>query len=375
MRNIFLKSRVNTFEEKPIKILLTGGGSGGPTQPLIAVAEEVKKKYISSQFLFLGSNNGPEKIMVEKSKIKFVAIPSGKLRRYWSLRNFLDPVFIILGGIFGFFHLLHFRPQIIISAGSFVSVPVAYSAWILRLPHIILQMDVRPGLANIIMAPVSTALIYYFDSTANHFSSIPLKCKIGPVVRDEIYKSNPERANKIFGLDPKKPLILITGGGQGSADLNRIISPFLKHWLLNFQVVHLIGLNAMNDLMIENSNFSHPNYHPIELVNEGMGDLINRSDIVFSRAGMGIVGELSVLKKDCVLIPLPGTHQEENAKFFESKNAINFVGQEELKIKGLKWWEFFLKNRAPGQTGERLNNIFPKEGTKEFAKFIFEIIN
>ncbi len=235
----FPSKNFQTIYKKPIRILLTGGGSGGPTQPLIALAEEIRKKKIRSNFLFLGSNNGPESVMVEKSEIKFIAVPSGKMRRYWSWKNFFDPILILLGGLFGFFHLLKFRPQIVISAGSYVSVPIAYSAWILKLPHLILQMDIRPGLANLLMAPVSKVLLYYFENTANHFPSISLKHKIGPVVRNRISKSNAERANRTFGLDPKKPVILITGGGQGSKGLNEVIFPFFQHWLIDFQIVHL----------------------------------------------------------------------------------------------------------------------------------------
>ena len=373
--NDFPSKNLQTIYDKPIRILLTGGGSGGPTQPLIALVEEFRKQKIRSKFLFLGSKNGPERIMVEKSKIEFKTVPSGKLRRYWSWRNFLDPVFILLGGIFGLFHLLNFRPQIVISAGSYVSVPIAYSAWILKLPHIILQMDIRPGLANLLMAPVSKVVLYYFESTASHFPKISLKHKIGPVVRNGIYESNSKRANKIFGLDPKKPVILITGGGQGSVGLNEVILPFFKYWLIDFQIVHLTGSKSKKKILNDTTNFSHPDYHPIESVHEGMGDLIDRSDIVLSRAGMGILGELSVLKKDSILIPLPGTHQEENAKYFQSKNAAIFVRQDTLKLQGIEWWRLYLKKRVPGKNGERLKNIFPNGGTKEFVKVIFEIIN
>ena len=94
--NDFPSKNLQTIYDNPIRILLTGGGSGGPTQPLIALVEEFRKQKIRSKFLFLGSKNGPERIMVEKSKIEFKTVPSGKLRRYWSWRNFLDPLFILL---------------------------------------------------------------------------------------------------------------------------------------------------------------------------------------------------------------------------------------------------------------------------------------
>ena len=187
--------------EKTLRVMLTGGGSGGPTLPLLALAEEIREQRIEAKFLFLGSKNGPEKKMLENTGIRFSGIPSGKLRRYWSWFNFLDPVFIFCGVIVSLFHLIKFRPKIVISAGSFVSVPVAYAAWILKYPHILLQMDLRPGLANKLMAPVSKGLVYYFESTAKDFPSISLKRKIGPVVRKEIYSANAKRAEKLFGLD------------------------------------------------------------------------------------------------------------------------------------------------------------------------------
>ena len=93
----------------------------------------------------------------------------------------------------------------------------------------------------------------------------------------------------------------------------------------NYDLVIVNRRLKESKMIDDNLNFNHRDYHPIETVHEGMGDLINRSDIVFSRAGMGILGELSVLKKDSILIPLPGTHQEENAKYFQSKKAANHI--------------------------------------------------
>ena len=361
------------MSDKPVRVLFTGGGSGGPTLPLLALAQEVLKQKKEAKFLFLGSKNGPERKMVEQAKIPFAAIPSGKLRRYWSWLNFIDPLFILGGGITGLMHLLHFRPHVVVSAGSFVSVPVAYAAWFLRIPHIILQMDLRPGLANRLMAPVSNALVFYFESTANQFPTISKKRKIGPVVRQEIYSAKAERANERFGLHPERPLILITGGGQGALGLNKAVFPLLKHLLIDFQVVHLTGTGGKNYLKPESSCFSHQDYHPIETVQQGMGDLLAKSDIVLTRAGMGILGELAIMKKDTILIPLPGTHQEDNARFIQENDAAEFVSQDVLAEQGLEWWKKYWKLRVPGKMGKRLHEILQDGGTNDFAKLLFEI--
>ena len=106
-----------------------------------------------------------------------------------------------------------------------------------------------------------------------------------------------------------------------------------------------------------------------------MGDLLAKSEIVLTRAGMGIIGELSVLKKDSILVPLPGTHQEDNAKFIHENNATNFVSQDFLKNQGIEWWNFYTKHRIRGEMGRKLHKLFPEKGTKEFAQFVFEILN
>ena len=361
------------MSKNTVRILLTGGGSGGPTFPLLALAEEIIQQRKDSIFLFLGSKRGPERQMVEKEGIAFEYIPSGKLRRYFSWRNFVDPIFFIGGCIKGFIKLLNFRPHVIVSAGSFVSVPVAYMSCLLRIPNVILQMDVRPGLANRLMGPVSHALITYFENTANHFPNNLLKRDIGPVVRQEIIEANADRANERFGLDSEIPLILITGGGQGSSGLNNAIIPLLKHLLINFQVVHLTGKEWGKNLKPEYSDFSHQCYHRLESVHQGMGDLLAKSEIVFTRAGMGIIGELAVLKKDSVLIPLPGTHQEENALLLEQNKAAVFVSQKNLEAEGINWWKKFMQHRIPGEMGRRLHQMLPDGGTKDFAKMILEI--
>ena len=147
------------MNKNSVRVLLTGGGSGGPTFAANCFSKRNHQKRKDSIFLFLGSKKGPERQMVEQAGITFENIPSGKLRRYFSWRNFLIQ-FLSLEEHKWIYKIVDFRPHVIVSAGSFVSVPVAYMSWFLRIPHVILQMDVRPGLANRLMAPVSHALSY-----------------------------------------------------------------------------------------------------------------------------------------------------------------------------------------------------------------------
>ncbi|HCV44934.1 MAG TPA: UDP-N-acetylglucosamine--N-acetylmuramyl-(pentapeptide) pyrophosphoryl-undecaprenol N-acetylglucosamine transferase, partial [Deltaproteobacteria bacterium] len=149
--------------------------------------------------------------------------------------------------------------------------------------------------------------------------------------------------------------------------------PLLKHLLNNFQVVHLTGSGPTINFEQETSAFSHPHYHPLEIVHEGMGDLLAKSEIVLTRAGLGILGELAVLQKDTVLIPLPGTHQEDNALLIKEKDAAEYVSQQVLASDGINWWNNFLEKHVPGEMGKKLHKLLPDGGTKDFAKLVFEL--
>lgn len=355
------------MQNQRLRIVFTGGGSGGPTTPLLAVYGELMHKLGQDQVegVFFGTIDGPEKEMVQQTGMPFASIPSGKLRRYWSWKNLIDPFFVLLGFIAGLIKLIRFRPQVVVSAGSFVSVPVAYAAWILRIPHILLQMDVRPGLANRLMAPVSHMLAYLFEQTAPHFPSI-LRQKIGPVVRSEIRESSASQADIQFNLKPDKPVLLVTGGGQGSVGLNQAVEQVLGLWLERFQVVHLTGKHQTN------LNCSDPDYHPYPFVSEGMGNLLARCDLVVTRAGLGILGELAYLAKDTVIVPLPGSHQEMNSAAVVEAHAGVLLSQQQFLEEGRLWWKSFLENYQPGLLGQKLNKLLPPGGTEAFTDLILK---
>ncbi len=137
--------------------------------------------------------------------------------------------------------------------------------------------------------------------------------------------------------------------------------------------MHLTGTKWGRNLDHEYSYISHQHYHRLDSVNQGMGDLLAKSEIVFTRAGMGIIGELAVLKKDSVLIPLPGTHQEENAMLLQRNKAATFVSQDHLETEGINWWKKFMRERIPGEMGARLNKMLSDGGTKDFADLILDI--
>ncbi len=152
-------------------ILLAGGGTGGSVSPLLAVATELKQLEPAVKFLFVGTRNGPERLMSEKANIAFVSIPAGKYRRYFSLKNFLTPILILAGLVKSLLILKKYKPACVFGCGSFVQVPVIWAAWMYNIPIIIHQQDIIPSLANSLCQIVAKKITVAFEISIKDFSS------------------------------------------------------------------------------------------------------------------------------------------------------------------------------------------------------------
>ncbi len=313
------------------KILLTGGGTGGSVMPLLAIVDEIRNlehEISEINFLWLGTGKGPERQMVEKENIKFKNIANGKLRRYFSLWNFIDLFLIITGFWQAFFIMLKWRPDLVISAGSFVSVPAVWAAWILRIPVLIHQQDVRSGLANRLMLPFAKIITVTFAKSLKDYGQKavwignPVRSKIGNV------KLEIREIKKKFSLKNNIPIVLIIGGGTGALAINKLVEQSAKELVEFCQVIHITGKgkSTNNKLKIENyKNYEFLNTHQI-------AEVFETADIVVSRCGMGALTELSYLGKPAILIPIPGSHQEENAQVFKEKEAAIILNQSEVTV-------------------------------------------
>ncbi len=308
-------------KKKKNRILLSGGGTGGSVSPLLAVAEECPKY----DFLWVGTKSGPEKEMVIKTGIKFKSIISGKLRRYFSFRNFIDPLFIFVGFIQSFFIILFSRPKLIMSAGSFVSVPIVWAGWLLGVPVLIHQQDKRPGLANKLMAPFANTVTVTFKESLNDYG------------KKAVWTGNPTRQSQEISngktqiVNNDLPLVLIVGGGTGAKAINELVEESFSELTKFCQVIHVTGKGNIT---------SHKSFEFLEY--DEMMSIMRKADIVISRAGLGFLTEISYLKKPAIIIPMPGTHQEDNADVFAEKQAAIVLDQSKLtkedfinNIKGL----------------------------------------
>ena len=293
----------------------------GSVTPLLAVAEELKKRESSAEFLWIGTKTGPEKKVVESFNIKFTSVPAGKLRRYFSGWNFLMPFLLVAGFFKSFWLIFKFKPQMILSAGGFVAVPVIWAGWILRVPSLVHQEDLRPGLANKLTARFAKIITVTFPESLKYFSHAVVT---GNPARQEIFSGSRERAAGNFNLEKDLPTIFILGGGTGAMSLNKTVVAAARELVKFCQVIHMTGGRVDESLRaeIENIKRETARYHSVEFLEKDLQDAFAAADLVISRAGMATLTELALLGKPTVLIPIFGSHQEDNAYYFKKQNAV-----------------------------------------------------
>ncbi|MDP3900113.1 MAG: undecaprenyldiphospho-muramoylpentapeptide beta-N-acetylglucosaminyltransferase [bacterium] len=347
------------------RILLTGGGTGGSVAPLLAIAEEFGDK--NYQFLFLGASNGPEKEMVESAGLKFKKISAGKLRRYFSLRNFFDPIFIIIGFWQAIFFILKFRPRWIVTAGSFVSVPVVWAGWLLRRKILVHQQDVRPGLANKLMAPFAKIITVTFEKSLNDYGK---KARwIGNPVRAQIKSFDKKNTTNFFQLKNDLPTVLVMGGGTGAQFINDLVGESLVDLTKFSQIIHVTG----KDKKPKNIPTSVSNYYAYNFLDiNKLIEAYTKSAIVISRCGLSTLSELSFIKKPSILIAMPGTHQVDNARVFEEYSAAIVLDQPVLDktffVNNIR--ELLSDQKLQIQLGNNIEKVIKKNAMAEFKKII-----
>ena len=308
---------------KTRKILLSGGGTGGSVSPLLAVAEALKKKG-DFEFLFVGTANGPEKDMVAKAGLPFAVISSGKLRRYFDWHNFIDLFKIKLAFWQSLFLLIKNRPDLVITAGSFVAVPLVWAAGLLNIPCLVHQMDIRPGLANILMAPFAKFVTVTFEKSLMDYGAKAVWTGNPSQLSIINYQLSISDARKFFNLKDGLPTVFVVGGGTGAVAINKLVEDNLVELSSFCQIIHSTGKGKMTSIKNEN-------YHAFEFLNtEEMAKALLACDLVITRAGIGTLTDLVVFKKPAIIIPMPKTHQEENAQYFAEKGAGVYLKQLEL---------------------------------------------
>jgi len=308
------------------RIILTGGGTAGHVTPNIALLPRLKE--LEYDVHYIGSYNGIEKELIEQFGIPYHGISSGKLRRYFSLKNFTDPFRVIHGFSEAHNLIKLLKPDVIFSKGGFVSVPVVLAGKMCKVPTIIHESDMTPGLANKISIPSATKVCCNFPETVAH---LPAEKAVltGSPIRQELLSGDKEKALSFTGLNTEKPVILIIGGSLGAVAVNEAVRKILPELLKDFQVIHLCGKNK-----IDPSLNGIDGYVQYEYIKDELKDLFALTDIVISRAGANAICELVALHKPNLLIPLSANasrgDQILNARSFERQGFSVVLEEEEI---------------------------------------------
>lgn len=307
-------------------IVLTGGGTAGHVTPNIALVPKLRE--LGYEISYIGSYDGIEKKLIEELGIPYYGISSGKLRRYFDWKNFSDPFRVLKGFAEARKILKQLKPDIIFSKGGFVTVPVVVAAGRLKIPALIHESDMTPGLANKLCIPSATKVCCNFPETVN---SLPKDKAVltGTPIRQELMTGDKEAARKFCGFSSDKPVILVIGGSLGAASVNENIRKILPDLLKEFQVIHLCGKGKMDNTLVGTEG-----YVQYEYIKEELPDLFALSDIVVSRAGANAICELNALHKPNLLIPLSAKasrgDQILNARSFEKQGFSMVMEEEEI---------------------------------------------
>jgi UDP-N-acetylglucosamine--N-acetylmuramyl-(pentapeptide) pyrophosphoryl-undecaprenol N-acetylglucosamine transferase len=359
-----------------MKIILAGGGTGGPATPLLAVASEIKKLEPTAEFLFVGTKNGPEQKLVEEAQIRFVSISSGKLRRYFSLQNFFDLFRILAGFLQAKKIIKEFKPDLVFSVGSFVAVPVCFAAR-KKAKIVIHQQDARIGLANKLVAPFADYITTTFQETTKEFytgSGFEKNPKVrtewvGNPVR-EAFLNNDTTGKEFFNLTTDLPVLLIFGGATGATQINEVVDGAIPELAKAHQVIHVTG-KGKNTI-----EYRDPNYHPYEFLTKEMPIAMKIADIVVARAGLSTIAELSALGKVAIIVPMPDSHQEDNAAILKHTNSAVVLNSEEFNPETLARVIVSLKFNVKRVEllSNNIRNLMPHDSSKKLAEIIINQI-
>lgn len=311
-------------------IIFSGGGTLGSVSPLLAVYTRWKQAQPHMKFVWVGTRDGIEDELIRQYNIPLIPIFSGKLRRYFSLYNVLDVFYVMVGFFQSVGIILKYRPALLVSAGGYVSVPLHFAGWLLRVKTVIHQQDLEVGLANRLMASYATRIFVALPEGLNHFNKNPLtKHKtvvVGNPAREEMLRYTSAEGIHHLKLDDHVPVVLIFGGGQGAAVLNRLVEKSLGQLVQCAQVVHITGMGKDGEMTKELAE-KYERYHPYTFVKEAMAYAMAAADVVVSRAGFATLSEFSAVGKAAIIMPIPDSHQEKNVAFFAARKAIEVLNE------------------------------------------------
>ena len=334
--------------------------------PNLAIAIALKSHCGAScgvKLLYVGSRLPLDRKLVESANVPFKSIFAGKLRRYFSWRNFIDPIVVLMGFFQALWILIRFWPYVVFTKGGFVSLPVAFAAFVLRRPIILHESDSMMGLSNRIVARMAKKVCVAFPDVISQKEKIVFT---GNPVRPSIQKGNAEKGYQITKFYPQRPVLLIWGGSQGAQEINEIVEKSFSHLKSAFQIVHVTGHGKQIDIQ-------DPSYIQFEYLGDDLKHIYAITDVVVGRAGANSLYELALMRKPNILIPLKSAahnHQQLNAEYFEHMGASLILRDQPLhEVLSALWHSPEKRERMK----EALSKVAKPDAADKIAKIILNI--
>jgi UDP-N-acetylglucosamine--N-acetylmuramyl-(pentapeptide) pyrophosphoryl-undecaprenol N-acetylglucosamine transferase len=366
-----------------LKIVLTGGGTGGHIFPLLAVAKKIKEKRPEAEFLFLGPAGKMEKDLMAESGIPLKGITCGKMRRYFSFSNFTDFFKVPVGILQSLWFLLAYMPDVIFSKGGYASLPVVLAGWIYRIPIMIHESDSVPGTANSILGKFSDAVAVSYPQAEEYFPPSQVVLTGNPL-QEDIDQGDAQKAREKFSLVESKKVIFVLGGSQGSQIINEKILEVLPELLSKYQIIHQTGEQHIESVKKHSGELGikieRDGYYPIaNYANEDLRDILKVANLVISRSGANSLSEIAANGKPAIFIPLFGSannHQKMNAYSLAKVGACIVLEENNLGK------NIFLKNINELMENQELQNklsqsikaFYHPDAAERIAEEILKII-
>lgn len=366
-----------------MRIVLTGGGTGGHLFPLIAVANKIREKIgPEAEFLYIGSGAEMEKDIIGQEGIPTKFVLSGKMRRYFSFENFTDIFKIPIGFLQSLWILFRFMPDAIFSKGGYVAVPVVLAAWVYRIPILIHESDSIPGTANQFLAKFSNRVAVAYPSAEQYFAKEKVALTGNPV-RFQVTDGDSIMMRTQLGFASSKKTLLILGGSQGSQIINDSIVKILPQLLHNFQIIHQTGERNFDEVVAEAGRqgikSGRDGYFATPFLNANqLRDAFALSDLVVSRAGANFVAEIAANGKPAILIPLESSannHQRMNAYELAKIGAALVLDESNLGQHLLleKIEKVFSDDNLRGQMAEQIKTFYHPNAADTIANGVIEL--
>lgn len=309
------------------RIILTGGGTAGHVTPNLALIPKLLES--GWDVHYIGTESGIERTLVEPIEgVTYHSVATGKLRRYFDVKNFTDPFRVVKGVAQASGLVKKLKPTLVFSKGGFVSVPVVYGAKLHGVPVLLHESDMTPGLANRITMPFAEKLLCTFPEAAKLAGG--KGCYTGTPIRPELLRGSRKEGLKLFGFNDSRPVLMVTGGSSGAQAINLALRGALPRLQEVFQILHLCGKGNLDSSLEGN-----PRYCQREYLNEEMAHAFACADVLISRAGANTLCEILALYKPSLLIPYPKGNtsrgdQVDNAASFEKRGLARVLPQDQM---------------------------------------------